>query len=279
LDGAEVALDDITLDGTSYVACSSPSDIPWLNIDPISGTTGPGGSTSVDVTFDSTGMSAGTYNGNLCIDSNDSLEPQVVVPVTLTILGQTFTDVPYDYWAFQWIEALYDAGITGGCSTNPLMYCPDASVNRAQMSVFLERGMRGSGYSPPAASGTVFDDVPASHWAAAWIEQLAVDGITGGCSASPPLYCPGNTVTRAQMAIFLERAKHWPAPFTPPPATGTMFNDVPVSHWAAAWIEQLATDGITGGCSTSPPMYCPENPVTRAQMAVFLVRTFNLPMP
>ena len=139
--------------------------------------------------------------------------------------------------------------------------------------------MRDSEYSPPSASGSVFGDVPVSHWAAAWIEQLAMDGITGGCSTSPPLYCPGRAVTRAQMAIFLERAKHWPDVYSPPAATGTMFDDVPVNHWAAGWIEQLAIDGITGGCSTNPPMYCPENPVTRAQMAVFLVRTFNLPVP
>ena len=74
------------------------------------------------------------------------------------------------------------------------------------------------------------------------------------------------------MAIFLERAMHWPTPYTPPPASGTVFDDVPASNWAAAWIEQLANDGITGGCSALPPLFCPENPVTRAQMAVFLVQ-------
>jgi hypothetical protein len=54
-----------------------------------------------------------------------------------------------------------------------------------------------------------------------------------------------------------------------------MFTDVPISYWAVNWIEQLATEGITGGCGTG--LYCPDNPVTRAQMAVFLVRTFSLP--
>jgi hypothetical protein len=81
-------------------------------------------------------------------------------------------------------------------------------------------------------------------------------------------------VTRAQMAIFLLRSKHGAA-YIPPTASGTMFTDVPVSYWAVNWIEQLATEGITGGCSTG--LYCPDNPVTRAQMAVFLVRTFSLP--
>ena len=75
------------------------------------------------------------------------------------------------------------------------------------------------------------------------------------------------------MAVFLLRAKYGSA-YTPPPATG-LFTDVPTSHWAAAWIEQLAAEGITGGCGAN--LYCPHESVSRAQMAVFLVKTFNLP--
>ena len=60
-----------------------------------------------------------------------------------------------------------------------------------------------------------------------------------------------------------------------PPATGTAFVDVPVTYWAAPWIEQLQRDGITSGCS--PDHFCPDDPVTRAQMAKFLVNTFDLP--
>jgi len=52
---------------------------------------------------------------------------------------------------------------------------------------------------------------------------------------------------------------------------------VPISYWAANWIEKLYADGITTGCGTSPLVYCPDDPVTRAQMAIFLVLTFNLP--
>jgi hypothetical protein len=62
--------------------------------------------------------------------------------------------------------------------------------------------------------------------------------------------------------------------YTPPPATGA-FGDVPVSYWAAGWIEQLAAEGITSGCGGGN--YCPDSPVTRAQMAAFLVRAFSLP--
>jgi hypothetical protein len=76
------------------------------------------------------------------------------------------------------------------------------------------------------------------------------------------------------MAVFLLRAEHGSA-YSPPPATGTVFADIPANFWAAGWIEQLVAEGITAGCGNGN--YCPATPVTRDQMAVFLVKTFNLP--
>ncbi|MBL0343690.1 choice-of-anchor Q domain-containing protein [Candidatus Villigracilis affinis] len=184
----------------------------------------------------------------------------------------TFTDVPSTHWAFNYIESLYNAGITSGCSTSPLMYCPDATVTRAQMAIFILRGMHGSAYIPPAATGTVFVDVPANAFAADWIEQLALEGITSGCGNGS--YCPNATITRAQMAIFLLRGEHGSI-YTPPAATGMVFGDVPLGSFAVNWIEQLAFEGITSGCGGGN--YCPDNSVTRAEMAVFLVRAFGLP--
>jgi len=179
-----------------------------------------------------------------------------------------FADAAPDYWAFSFIEALARAGITGGCGGEN--YCPTDPVTRAQMAVFLERGMNGSGFSPPAASGNVFLDVAAGDFAASFIEQLANDGITGGCGNNN--FCPEAVVTRDQMAVFLLRAKHGSS-FSPPNATG-VFGDVDLAHWAVLWIEQLAAEGITGGCGGGN--YCPDAEVTRDQMAVFLVRTFGL---
>jgi S-layer homology domain. len=186
----------------------------------------------------------------------------------------TFWDVPLNYWAWDFIERVYAAGITGGCGVNPPQYCPEGIVTRAQMAVFLERGIHGSSYNPPAVgSSTGFTDVSTTYWAAAWIKQLAAEGITGGCGIG--VYCPEGAVTRAQMAVFLLRAEHG-ASYTPPAIGGSSgFNDVPTSYWAVAWIKQLVAEGITSGCGAG--IYCPESPVTRAQMAVFLVRTFNLP--
>jgi len=182
--------------------------------------------------------------------------------------AQTFNDVPTDYWAFSFIEILAASGITSGCGENN--YCPDDPVTRAEMAVFLERGIQGSNHNPGSGVGNVFLDVPADYWAGGWIELLSSDGITTGCG--PGIYCPEAAVTREQMAVFLLRAKHGPG-YVPPTPTG-VFTDVNLNHWAAPWIEQLATEGITSGCWLD--IYCPKDSVTRAQMAVFLVRAFNL---
>ncbi len=184
-----------------------------------------------------------------------------------------FADVSETYWAKSYIESLYYAGITSGCGLDPsVVFCPDSVVTRAQMAVFLLRSIHGPSYIPPEVDGsTGFNDVPVDHSVAAWIKQLAAEGITGGCGSGN--YCPDATVTRDQMAVFLLRAKYTSA-YIPPSATG-VFTDVPVDYWAAPWIEQLASEGITGGCGIGN--YCPNGPVTRSQMAVFLVRTFDLP--
>jgi len=181
-----------------------------------------------------------------------------------------FQDAAPDHWAFSWVERLAETGITGGCS--PEHYCPNDPVNRAQIAVFLEKGMHyPDAFTPPNVAPT-FSDIT-GHWAEDWIEALRSDVITGGCGVG--IYCPEDPVTRAQMAVFLLKSKYGSG-FTPPDiGASTGFSDVPVTHWAAAWIKQLAAEGITGGCGGGN--YCPDSPVTRAQMAVFLVKTFNLP--
>ena len=186
------------------------------------------------------------------------------------VSAQSFFDVPANHWAFDSIEALAASGITGGCGASN--YCPDDPVTRAQMAVFLERAMHGPGYTPTAATGALFADVAQGDFAADFIEQLFMDGITGGCDGLN--FCPQNPVTRAQMAVFLLRARYGSG-HLPPAASGQMFGDVDPGHWAASWIEQFADEGITGGCGDGN--FCPETSVTRAQMAVFLVRTFVRP--
>jgi hypothetical protein len=65
---------------------------------------------------------------------------------------------------------------------------------------------------------------------------------------------------------------------SPGPATPT-FNDVPASHPLFQYIEALKASSVTGGCQASPPLYCPDDPVTRGQMAVFLSKLVGLYWP
>ncbi len=67
-------------------ACSNPADLPWLSVAPDMGTNVPGTNTVVDVTFDSTGLMVGLYEGVLCVTSNDPDEPLVQVPVAMEVL-------------------------------------------------------------------------------------------------------------------------------------------------------------------------------------------------
>ena len=181
--------------------------------------------------------------------------------------GSAFADVPPDAFAAAAIYEIAAWGITTGCA--PGFFCPFDPVSRAQMAMFIERGL--GVYVPPPGSAQIFTDVPPGAFAYDFIEDFSRRGLTNGCA--PGMYCPYDGVTRAQMAMFLLRAEHGSS-YAPPAATGTMFSDVPANAFAAAWIEQLAREGITQGCA--PGLYCPGDVVPRNQMAQFLVRTFHL---
>jgi hypothetical protein len=181
-----------------------------------------------------------------------------------------FADVPQSHPFHSFVETILRAAVTAGCGAG--VYCPDESVTRAQMAVFLLKARYGACYAPPEATGAVFTDVPADHPFGAWIEELALLGVTGGCGGGS--YCPDAPVTRAQMAVFLLKTLLGSG-YAPPDATG-IFGDVPPGSFADDWIEDLYARGVTGGCSAAPLLYCPGNANTRGQMAVFLVRTFGL---
>ena len=185
-----------------------------------------------------------------------------------------FLDVPQAHVFHAYVEKLFRNGITAGCG--PGEFCPDGSVSRAQMAVFLLKAEHGSDYVPPSCGG-IFPDVPCPATPefpfSDWIERLFQEGITVGCGSG---YCPDQPVTRAEMAVFLLKTEHG-ADYVPPGCTG-IFADVSCpSAFAVDFVERLYAEQITGGCLTGPPRYCPDAPVARGEMAVFLVKTFGLP--
>jgi CSLREA domain-containing protein len=180
-----------------------------------------------------------------------------------------FTDVPQANIFHDDVETVFRAGITAGCGGGA--FCVSNPVTRAQMAVFLLKAEHGASYVPPACT-QVFDDVPCPSQFADWIEQLAAEGITAGCGGDN--YCPDNPVRRDQMAVFLLKTSHGSGYV--PPACTDVFEDVECPGPFTDWIEQLYEEGTTGGCSTTPLLYCPGSSNTRGQMAVFLTKTFDL---
>ena len=165
------------------------------------------------------------------------------------------------------IEAVAAAGITVGC--NPPAnnrYCPGDDVTRAQAATFLARARN---LGDDGVDYFVDDD---GHTLEGGINRVAAAGITQGCN--PPAndrFCPDRSLTRAQMATFLVRAldiSH--------SSTDYFVDDD--GHVLENAVNALAEAGITEGCN--PPTndrFCPNQTISRAQMATFLTRALSLP--
>src|SRR5262249_55853149 len=151
-----------------------------------------------------------------------------------------------------------------GCGSG--YYCPESSVTREQMAIFIERSL--GEFNPPQPTTQRFLDVGPERSSYAFIDDFAGRGITLGCGAG--YFCPDQEVRRGPMAAFLLRAL---GVFNPDPNVPPRFSDVPPEHPFYAFIDQMWVRGITKGCGGSN--YCPDQVVSRGQMAVFLVRAFG----
>jgi hypothetical protein len=229
-------------------------------------------STFITITSGSSGTGNGTVQYSVAVNAGSTIRNN-----TITIAGQTFTvyqginflDVPSNDPFYTDIGKLAARNVTVGCGSGN--YCPNDLVTREQMAAFILRA-KGE-FNPPPPASQRFDDVPPGNPFYNLIDRLAALGITVGCQASPPLYCPSNPVKREQMSAFIMRGL---GVFNLPTPSTQRFDDVPPINQFYNFIDRLAVLQITLGCSAAPPLYCPTSDVTRAQMAAFLVRAFNL---
>ena len=168
-----------------------------------------------------------------------------------------FLDVPSTHPFAEEIRWLADRAITAGC--NPPFgdrFCPDDMVTRGQMASFLVRALD----LPDSGQDPFIDDDGTTHEDN--INALAAAGITLGCGSDR--YCPGDNVSRAQMASFVVRALGLTAG-----AGDDLFSDDDGSTHEDN-IDRLGTAGITLGCDAG--RYCPDDAVIRSHMAAFLYR-------
>ena len=118
--------------------------------------------------------------------------------------------------------------------------------------------------------GESFTDVPRSSTFYYFVETLLHHAVTAGCGGTA--YCPLESATRQQMAVFVLAAKEGVG-YAPPTCTTPVFDDVPASSPFCRWIEELARRGVSSGCGGGN--YCPTAAVSREQMAVFVLRTLD----
>lgn len=185
--------------------------------------------------------------------------------------GTPFVDVTPDNVFATFICILAQRGVTVGCVPSPAMYCPGQPTTRAEMAVFVSRAI--GQFNPRTPLSQRYADVAPANFAYAAIEEVASRGIVSTLNCPSGNFCPNAPITREEMAMWIIRAL---GEFNPAAPASQRFNDVPSSRPGYAFIEQMFLRGITVGCSTVPPLYCPEDAVTREQMAAFLVRAFNL---
>ena len=176
------------------------------------------------------------------------------------------------------INAMAQHSITSGCGNNN--FCPNDNVRRDEMAIFIVRAIYGNDNFTYTTT-PYFTDVPTGAFGFKWIQKLKDLGVTSGCTATT--YCPADTVARDQMAVFIIRARlgvsiAGPGPTFTYPSTPYFTDATASSEFAFPWIQRMKLENITSGCTATT--YCGTSPVTRGQMAIFIMRgAFNQFLP
>jgi hypothetical protein len=190
------------------------------------------------------------------------------------------------------VASKFDAmKITSGCSATG--FCPNDSITREQLAVFIVRAAINAEVNPPTdntlnvepplPTQVSFSDVPATHQFYRYIEDLKKRGFSGGCGAAPPgglpPFCPGDFVTRAQLATFVMKLLGIAAPS---PATNPIYTDMQDYAWATNAAEEATLLKIMLPCQAVPTgnggtvySFCPGAPVTRREVAEVISRIYG----
>lgn len=174
-----------------------------------------------------------------------------------------------DYWAYPFTLAVYRAGITAGCSANPLKYCGGKPVSREEMAAFIIRARNEVPEDGYCGTENPFSDVDPNRWSCKYVKKLAELGITTGYGDGR--FGPEDVVTREQMSVFIIKA----LTSVPPDGycgTTDPFMDVAFNRWSCKYVKKMSEMDITTGYGDG--RFGPDDYVTRDQMAVFLSRAF-----
>lgn len=247
-------------------AWTALSDSPWLTI--TSGGSGTGNGTIM--------LSTNANSGTAQLAHIKFASQSVGVMQGGSPSNVLFNDVPSTDPYFDYVSLMSSYGITAGCGSSPLIYCPNTPVTRAQMSVFIVAGLDlALGTSLTFPPTQTFQDVPPSGAPDSiyfpFVQRIWQLGITAGCQSSPALYCPDDSIIQGQMAVFM--IEGWLRANNTTGFTNTTtpyFTDVPPTDIYFRFVQKMRDLGFWSGCS--PTLYCENSPVTREQMAPMIMR-------
>ncbi|MEW6735595.1 MAG: BACON domain-containing protein, partial [Acidobacteriota bacterium] len=276
----------------------------WITLDRLSGT----GSTTIifNVLPNYTGTPRKGFIRFVSPQTGETLEEYTIFQ---SRTAKLFQDVPLQDSSpstvsvhFDTVNLMYANGITSGCQTSPLLYCPSDIATRAQMAIFFVRAWslklfgstEGFRYYAPPSQTPYFVDVPYGSFGFDYIQKLYELGVTSGCQAQPRMYCPNDGGTNLQAAIFAVRTRQlvdYRCSYNcindnfGYPQSIIFFSDVQPYDGDFKWVQKVATSPfypdpaslrIVSNSVASPGCFsggfCKNQPITRGQLSLYIVR-------
>lgn len=196
-----------------------------------------------------------------------SLGRAVSADATAQTVSVAITAAPVCRWSAASLPS-WIASVSSGMGSGTLAITLEANTTGADRTgTFTVNGLAVS--VTQYFTAQVFADVPPGTSYFNAVDLLSQTGITNGCSATPLDYCPSEDMDRADAAVFIVRTIYGGTDNFPY-STTPYFTDVSPTDFGFPWIQHLYELGITTGCA--PQLFCPNNPLTRAQLAIFIIR-------
>jgi hypothetical protein len=243
----------------TLVGLTGTSIAGWdVDVDPTAIIVQPGVSETIDITVNVPLSPTLPFDVEGVIAISVGPTPYTARAYMVTIVHRTpFGDMPAGHWADGPVQDLAAKGAISGYPDGT--FRPDANVTRAQVAKMVVGAMAWEITTPQQPT---FSDVPAGHWAYAYVETAAAHGIINGYADGT--FRPDANVTRAQVAKMVSLARGWAMEL---PATGT-FTDAGPADWYFAYAEMTAAAGVMSGYPDGT--FRPNAPATRAQVAKIL---------
>jgi hypothetical protein len=197
----------------------------------------------------------------IAIEARDTAKNTVLASVDRRVIRLTsYEDVGTDYWAKSPIEQTGTLGLVEGYPDGT--FRPDRALTRAELATLL---VRASGLAL-AEGGKSFKDVPAKHWANAYIKTAQVAGLMEGYPDGK--FKPEKQISRAEGIAVLARVDELPLDEA---VSINPYEDVSKKSWAAKYVVAAKNAGMLDYVKTSK--LSPKGGLTRAEAVTMLSKT------